>query len=291
MAMPISTQLKNGQSLVMVLIAGALIAIIGLGVSRLITGGLKGQKTVQANYEITNIKEDIRQILSDPLACKNTFENLIPWPASNAPIAVSAIKTKLNAARFNVGQKYGDNSVVLQSAKLGAFSQDPASALEGFATLSLEFKKVGESFGSSTIVKTLDLNVSLLSAIDPKITACSISDAGGGGAGAEKKWVLAAVDDMVVGNQCYETTGSCDGTYYVQTSTHLLYNCLAMTGTTYVTRFTSLAPCGPSSAFAAEGIVATVHNSGGNYYTSETGIKAVGSSITVKVCCKKPPTL
>jgi len=311
-------QSKNtsGQSLVIVVVAGALIAAIGMGVSRFISSGLKGQKTVQANYEITTLKDDIRNLLTDPTACKNTFQDLVPWPVSNAPLTVTNLKSKINATRFSVGQKYRDNAIIFESAKLGAFSQDPATSLEGYATLNLEFKKVGESFGSSTVTKTLQLNVTVLSAADPKITSCSVSS-DGGGEGAEKKWVLAAMDDMSGGNQCFETTGTCDGTYYVQAASHTRWTCVGVAtgnntgGTTpnspaTPVTYTSMTGCGPESTIAGAPVYTNNYyqatNSGTGHVgalgqsatgggVAAVGLVITGKSATVKVCCKKPPTL
>ncbi|HEY8270259.1 MAG TPA: hypothetical protein VIG33_05180, partial [Pseudobdellovibrionaceae bacterium] len=56
-----------------ILIAFGLLAILGLGISSMIQLGFMGQKGIEKDYAINNISEQIRGILGDPKACKNTF--------------------------------------------------------------------------------------------------------------------------------------------------------------------------------------------------------------------------
>ena len=64
---------EAGVSLIEVLVAFGILAIIATGVASLMTGGMKQQKGMQAKDQQREITAEIRSLLGDKAACLNSF--------------------------------------------------------------------------------------------------------------------------------------------------------------------------------------------------------------------------
>jgi prepilin-type N-terminal cleavage/methylation domain-containing protein len=95
----------RGFSLLEVVIVIGLLGVAGTFLTTILKNGSMGQKTLLAQDDARILTENVASLLTDPIACANTFGGLNPTDANGA--TVSSIKDKNGSSQFSVGQKYG----------------------------------------------------------------------------------------------------------------------------------------------------------------------------------------
>lgn len=85
------TQKQAGMSLIEVLVGFSLLCVLSLGLATVLNMGFKGQKSVEKDFAITNLTEEIRGILSSPKACMNTVGGNVVT-SGMSPVDIPAIK-------------------------------------------------------------------------------------------------------------------------------------------------------------------------------------------------------
>lgn len=125
---------------------------------------LKGQATGEVKLESLEIRRQIITAMSDKEACGNTFSGV------SLGGNVSSIRNKANHILFQVGQKYGSNSLQLQSITV-TDSKDLGDGMRE-AQLNVSFQSLKNSaYGSKTKNFKSLLKVKAASASAP-ITEC-----------------------------------------------------------------------------------------------------------------------
>lgn len=123
----------SGLGIIEVMVALGLMTIIGLGTMNLIQTMNVGQNSVKYRSDSDNLNEEIRSLLSGTAACTQSFGGLV---ANAAASHVRAdLKDGAGAVKYQVGQRYGDNSLLLTGMTLDGFI---AGAVASKATMVLQ---------------------------------------------------------------------------------------------------------------------------------------------------------
>jgi len=159
---------EKGFSLVEVLVAAGTLGLVALGLAKLAQQQMKSTSTVQANYEIAAILNEMRTILSDPNNCQTTFEGENAASSS----AIGRLR-KGSTDKFVIGKKYGQGKVKINSYKL---SNKNKTLADDETHLLIEFSRGRASF-REIVVKRIVLQVEPDN--QSNITNCLASSAGG----------------------------------------------------------------------------------------------------------------
>lgn len=155
---------KKGITLVEIVIASGLLGLVSMGVMQLNQSMMKGQATAEVKFEGIELKRQVLMTLSDKQACENSLMGVSL--GSN----ISSIKNSNNTIVYEVGRKYGSNTLLLKSI-LVKDGSDLGSGMRE-AQLLLEFEKLKKStYGSKIRTYTSSLKVKAASGTSP-ITEC-----------------------------------------------------------------------------------------------------------------------
>ncbi len=130
---------KKGFSIVEILVALGLVAVIGAALASVITNAAKQQKGIQAKDQQREITAELRTLLSDRTACLNSFGGINP---SGAGASVAAIKDAAGAVRYNLTDKSTDKTGLLQFTD---FRLSNWTAGTGNADFRVKLSKIGDT--------------------------------------------------------------------------------------------------------------------------------------------------
>ena len=195
-----STNRQNqlGMGLVEVLMAIGLFSLIGAGTVSLITNSSKQQRGLVAKDAMREFGSDVRDLLANTEACKNTFNGLA-FDATGT-LTVTQIKDGAtpSTVRYNAGDEYV-RLLKFESLKVQAFIADNPAANPnlGKAKLFIHAEKVGDTLSAPKMHQVLALKV--LKNAANQIIECSTLN----GAGADL-WSISTVDT----NNIFYSTGN-----------------------------------------------------------------------------------
>lgn len=150
---------NRGMSLVEVMVAVGALAVVSLGVMKMTKQQTIVQKRAEAAFEISTASNLITQTLLNHEACVFTL-------GTGALIAdggtVTAIKNRNNGVIFNTVDKYGNNTVKINTMTITGVSLTGGPGLNQFGELNLEieFEKISQIItGAKKILKSFPLRV------------------------------------------------------------------------------------------------------------------------------------
>jgi hypothetical protein len=153
-------QNNRGLSLIEIMIAGALLSIIGVGVGTIINNTSRSQRGLQAKDQQREVVAEIRTMLNSKVACQNTFGGLDPVAGANA--IGNAIRDAANVARYSVGGNHSSNLLRYSGFTVSDYVADPAPAVnQGKAVLTVRLDKIGDTLGVRQLVERINMQVKL----------------------------------------------------------------------------------------------------------------------------------
>jgi prepilin-type N-terminal cleavage/methylation domain-containing protein len=179
---------EKGFSLVEVMIAVSLLTLISYGLMSIMTNATKQQNSIFAKDSMRELAGEIRNLLSNPIACTKTFgANLLTIDTgANPDLFVNRIKDAMNNDKYLVGSRYNNNLLKLTTIKLNSLSIDAGSVpVTGVAKLDLVAEKMAEIQGSRTTHQVISLKVTFVGATSVILDCVSMA------ASSESIWKLA----------------------------------------------------------------------------------------------------
>ena len=148
----------QGFSLAGAISAGGLMGGLTLVLAELSKQQVKMEKRNESNLEINALSDQIRRILNDGDACRNTFNGLTITTTTLIG-TLTEIKNKADKVVFEVGKTYGNGLVSLVSMSLNDFAHNVASA-EFNVKITLK-KTSGAITGYKQTVRNFPISVEL----------------------------------------------------------------------------------------------------------------------------------
>ncbi len=303
---------ESGLTLTEIVIAVGLLSILAAGFMKLSELNFRSTRTTAVNYELASLKDEIRQLISDSSACKNTFAGIRRSTTDTNPFNITTpLKKKDNTALYAPNTLIRDGTLKITSIQLGTFAPDAVGSFTGTVPLTLKYQKQGLIFGGTTVTQdpiTLNVTLNNIAGVDQfKILSCSTkSDPTSGDCGS--KLCVRAEIEKATGSGCFETTGTCTGdylqassqtkkicTYVIKASTSVLQvyelavfgsaSCPLNTPGSYLPMPPITYPAGTANVVG--GIAVGTTSSG----TSPLGDMQLlqTSAFTVNTCCRKFP--
>nr|BDT27732.1 prepilin-type N-terminal cleavage/methylation domain-containing protein [Bacteriovorax sp. HI3] len=102
---------QRGFSLTEILIGMGLLSVLSLGVASMMKNMMSGQVTSETKMEELEMRRILTTTLADKKACENTFKNF------SLGQVITQIKNSSGAIIYEVGKKYGNNSLAITSMK------------------------------------------------------------------------------------------------------------------------------------------------------------------------------
>ena len=151
--------LKNEKAfgLVEVLVAMGLMAIVGWGISTMLSNTGKAQKAIQAKDIQREVMAEITSHLSNKTACLNSFGGSNPASA----FTKTTIVDSLNIAKYTVGTNHGSNLVQYTEFKIEDWLAEAGYTTQGRANLTVKLMKLGTIIGVKDIEQKIGLRVKL----------------------------------------------------------------------------------------------------------------------------------
>ncbi|WP_413612350.1 tail fiber domain-containing protein [Bdellovibrio sp. HCB-110] len=146
---------SSGIGLIEVLVVVGIVSIIASGMTSLLVGTVKGQRSIQAKDQQREVMGEIRSILTDKAACANTFTGNNP----SSTFTVSQIRDGANANRFVVGGTDSSNRLQFTEFRVDSWRADPANSQQGIADLHVVLDKTGDIQGVRNISQNINLRI------------------------------------------------------------------------------------------------------------------------------------
>ncbi len=155
-----------GFSLMEVMVAGALLAGLGLVLAKFGQDANKTAKTAETSIELNQMFSEISTVLSDSGNCKESIQGPLGQP-------VTVIKRKMGTEyveSFAVNKKYGNGTLEIKSMKA---VDEPTGT-----KLVIEVQKIGQVAGGKFLIKKVPIVATIASGV---ITGCGASSGSGVG--------------------------------------------------------------------------------------------------------------
>lgn len=173
------TRNQNGMSLISVMVAAGIGLIVMLGMTSMLTDVFKSQRSVQSKDANRELISSIRQTLTDPVACANTFGALGPYTLPADTQTVLTIKDKNNAVIYDTVATYQNGLVMFSKFEITNYNSGTKQV-----DLNIYANKVGVNVGGAQMLTKIFLKVTLDAA--NKISQCLAVGS------ADSLWQLAA---------------------------------------------------------------------------------------------------
>ena len=140
---------KNGFSIVEVLIAAGLMSIIGVGISSFLTKSMKSQKGIQAKGQQRELTNEIRNLLSDKIACENSFKGMNPKqspipPETTPGFDLQEIKDAAGNVKYGVGSSDKSGLLEVRQIRVSDWDPDVSIPTQGNVVLRIKLSKKDE---------------------------------------------------------------------------------------------------------------------------------------------------
>lgn len=153
------------------MVAAGLLGALSLAFIKLTSTGMKSAKTVESRYEINNLTEEIRTLLKNPDACKNSFMGV---NASDSGSSITAIRDKNNQIKYFQGQRRG--SATINDFALSDSAPEVSATPSSISDTNLV---IGYSKGSSTYGGDIQDKIKLWIETDASLTIINCVAYGG----------------------------------------------------------------------------------------------------------------
>lgn len=148
---------KSGFSLIEMVIAMSLASGLVVFLMRMQSEQAKNAKTIQVNIEVETFFSNFKAIIVRPAFCNKSFENMTLL--NNSYASTQSIKNARGDIQFQVGEKYGSNSLVLKGITINNFKPDDVDELTGLANLELSIERLGKIYGAKMIKKSMLIDI------------------------------------------------------------------------------------------------------------------------------------
>lgn len=182
-------RIQKGFSLIEVLIATGLMAMIGLAMANYFQNNIKAQQTVGKGYEKDSLHEEIRRFLSNEKDCSATFSGINPA----TPLDVQKLIIAPNVdSKYVKSAVLGGGHIKITAMAWGGYAANASAPGSGIAILSVNYQKVGESIGPADYKpKEIEINV-VSDTLTGKLVSCQSRSAMSDGL-----WTRSTVTDLV----------------------------------------------------------------------------------------------
>jgi type II secretory pathway pseudopilin PulG len=134
---------KNAFGIVEVLVAIGLVSIMGVGITSMLTGAMKSQKGIQAKDQQREITSEVRNLLNDPIACRNSFLN--GNPSGTSGFTKNYIYDAASVIKYEVDKQDKTGLLLFKEFRINNFQPDVGSPNEGRADLKIKLSKFGST--------------------------------------------------------------------------------------------------------------------------------------------------
>ncbi len=145
---------SSGFTLVEVMVSGAIIGVVALGITSIVRTQASDQKTIESRFEISILMSDLAQHLQNSDGCLNTFKALgnLKNLSATPPIVVPAIRNRKNSAlEYEIGKVYGSGTIRISNMTISDFDYKPKPIPPG-----------GEGYSEFVLMITLQKTSSLI---------------------------------------------------------------------------------------------------------------------------------
>ncbi len=139
-----SVKLKSGFSVVEILVALGLVAVIGAGLASVMTNASKQQKGIQAKDQQRGITSEIRTLLNNKVSCYNSFNGRNPQPGFTVPDIKDSAGATGNPI-FSVNGFDRTGLLTFTEFSVSGWAGDSGSSTIGSAGLSIKLSRVGDT--------------------------------------------------------------------------------------------------------------------------------------------------
>lgn len=154
---------SSGFSLIEVLIVIAIMSIVALGVATLMQNISTATSTQKYNYETNASHEEVRSLISDPVACANSFQgaNLVVSPPGVMLVNFTALRDAANVVRFQTQaanpllSTYGDRAGNITDIRIDGYRDTPGFPNYGVANLRISYNTVTGVLGTQTLSRLI----------------------------------------------------------------------------------------------------------------------------------------
>lgn len=147
----------RGFTVVEVLIAAVLLAIISMAIATTMSNTAASQRSIQAKDLQRDVMSEISDLLSNRVACLNTFGGNNP----QTPFTVTSLKDAANAAKFSVGANHSSQLLRFTEFKLENWQPDATAPNQGTSKLTVSLTKTGTIIGPKDIKQQLTIRLKL----------------------------------------------------------------------------------------------------------------------------------
>jgi len=114
----------KGSTLIETLVAVGIMGVIAYFLVGLLKTGTLGQRTLQSQDDARTLTDQMAHILSDPIACQNTFGGTAGMPAADPAVGTPPITDIMDGntpavSQFHVGKNYGSRNLQLNKITIG----------------------------------------------------------------------------------------------------------------------------------------------------------------------------
>ena len=254
---------KRGFSLVEIMVAAAMLGAVSLGVMSLQKNMKKGEVISETKMEELELRRLITTLLTDQLACKNTFLG------SNIGSPITQIKNSAGSVVYQTDNTYGNNTVKITSMStqdLGIVNSDNTRVVN----LNITLQKMKQMAGGTSKTTSIQLNVAAPSA-NGAITSCNVD--------ANQIISAANIASCASLNGTWNSTSStCTLDYFVKKSGD------TMTGTLETTKVTSPQFCTGTNCKAIEDLALANQNCT-NKNEVQIGVNSNGTPKCLQLSC------
>jgi len=205
---------QSGFGLIEVLVAGVLLGIVGLGLSRVLDTTFRGVRAVQSKSDVESLVQSIKLVLQNEPTCAASLRNSSGTTASFDPTASLAANlllhqmvqgTQLIAKVGQDFQTFKISSLTLLEVDASARSTIGANT-RYMARLRLQVERTGKAFTTADLVREIPMWVTTNTA-SKNIVGCGTSSLGGSdlayGDLVLTKLFVAVGCDTLAGGECY----------------------------------------------------------------------------------------
>jgi type II secretory pathway pseudopilin PulG len=132
---------NSGFGIVEVLVAIGLVAIMAVGITSMLTGAMKSQKGIQAKDQQRDLTSEIRALLNDNNACKNSFNGGNP----STGFTKANIINGAGVTKYSIPGKDKTGMLNYEEFRVDNWVADASSVVQGRADLKIKLSKVGDT--------------------------------------------------------------------------------------------------------------------------------------------------
>ena len=164
---------EKGVSLIEVLVVAGIMAVVGLGIATMMSDVHLAQNGLKYRTDTDSFSEEMRALLSSPIACKNSFGGITANASTNVDVPAlydDSSPSPPGKVKYSKGGTYGDHSILIRSMTLKDFTPGFGST-KAALTLFNNIETARPASGPQNMIRKINISVELDPA-DNKIISC-----------------------------------------------------------------------------------------------------------------------